>query len=87
VAKCAALLQRRVSVVIVDLVTTRHFNLYGELLELLEQSDPALAPEPPGTYAVACRWTHPGTPLVVHFTINGRVTNSWMQSLCWEFRR
>jgi hypothetical protein len=63
VAKCAALLQRRVSVVIVDLVTTRHFNLYGALLELLAQSDPALAPEPPGTYAVACRWTHPGTPL------------------------
>jgi hypothetical protein len=63
VAKCAALLQRRVSIVIMDLVTTRHFNLYGELLELLQQSDPALAPEPPGTYAVACRWTHPGTPL------------------------
>jgi hypothetical protein len=63
VAKCAALVQRRVSVVIVDLVTTRHFNLYGELLEYLEQSDPALAPEPPATYAVACRWTHPGTPL------------------------
>jgi hypothetical protein len=47
----------------VDLVTTRLFNLYGELLELLEQSDPALSPEAPGTYAVACRWTHPGTPL------------------------
>jgi hypothetical protein len=62
VAKCAALLQQRVAIVIVDLVTTRHFNLYDELLELLELSDPALSPGPPGIYAVSCRWTHPGTP-------------------------
>ena len=57
VAKCAALLQQRVSVAIVDLVTTRQFNLYGDLLELLGQTDPALAPEPPSLYATACRWT------------------------------
>ena len=44
VAKCAALLQEQVSVTIVDLVTTRHFNLYGELLELIGETDPALAP-------------------------------------------
>src|SRR5438067_3413927 len=47
VAKCAALLRERVSVVIVDVVTTRNFNLYGELLELIGQSDPILSPEPP----------------------------------------
>ena len=34
VAKCAALLQRQVSVALVDLVTTRRFNLYVDLLEL-----------------------------------------------------
>ena len=33
VAKCAALLLDRVSVTIVDLVTTRTPNLYGELME------------------------------------------------------
>jgi hypothetical protein len=55
-AKCAALLQQRVSVAIVDLVTTRQFNLYGELLELIGQADPSLAPEPPPLYAAACRW-------------------------------
>ena len=44
VAKCAALLQEQVSVTIVDVVTTRHFNLYGELLELIGGTDPALAP-------------------------------------------
>jgi hypothetical protein len=55
VAKCAALLQNRVSVAIIDLVTTRDFNLYGELLELIEQTDPFLEPEPPPLYAVACR--------------------------------
>jgi hypothetical protein len=57
VAKCAALLQEQVSVTVVDLVTTRHFNLYGDLLTLVELTDPALPPEPPPLYAVACRGT------------------------------
>src|SRR5207249_3571872 len=34
-AKCAGLLRERVSVVIVDVVTTRTPNLYGELLDLI----------------------------------------------------
>lgn len=70
-AKCATLLQQKVSVILVDLVTVRHSNLYADLLELLGQSDPSLVPEPPPTYAVACRahemkqswqletWVHP----------------------------
>lgn len=57
VTKCAALLQQQVSVAIVDLITTRQFNLYGELLDLIGQSDPALSPEPPSLYATSCRWT------------------------------
>jgi hypothetical protein len=57
VCKCVALLQKLVSVTILDLVTTRNFNLYGELLELLGQTDPSLQPEPPPLYAVACRGT------------------------------
>jgi hypothetical protein len=57
VAKCAALLREQVSVTIVDLVTTRHFNLYGDLLELIGPTDPSLSPEPPPVYAVACRGT------------------------------
>jgi len=57
VAKCAALLQEQVSVTIVDVVTTRHFNLYGELLDLIGGTDPALAPEAPTVYAAACRGT------------------------------
>ncbi len=55
VAKCAALLQQRVCVSIVDLVTTRQFNLYAELLELIGQTDPAFGPAPPPTYAATCR--------------------------------
>jgi hypothetical protein len=55
VAKCFALLQARVSVTIVDLVSTRAANLYGELLESLGQFDPALAGGSPPLYAVACR--------------------------------
>ena len=57
VAKCTALLQQRVSVAVVDLVTTRQFNLYGDLLEVIGQADPALSPEPPPLYAAACRWS------------------------------
>jgi hypothetical protein len=60
VAKCAALLQSKVSVCIVDLVTTRKFNLYHDLLELIGQSDPSLGPESPAIYAVACRGTKRG---------------------------
>jgi hypothetical protein len=78
VAKCLALLQNQVCVAIVDLVTTRNFNLYGELLAWIGQTDPCLGPEPPSLYAVACRprrtgeawllegWAHPltvGRPL------------------------
>jgi hypothetical protein len=55
VAMCAALLQQHVSVTIVDLVTTRNFNLYRDLLELIGQADPSLGPEPPPLYAVASR--------------------------------
>jgi hypothetical protein len=56
VATCIGLLRQHVSVAIVDLVTTRHFNLYSDLLELLGQSDPSLAPKAPPLYASACRW-------------------------------
>ncbi|HLW65350.1 MAG TPA: DUF4058 family protein [Gemmataceae bacterium] len=55
VAKCAALLQKNVSVSIIDLITTRHFNLYTDLLELIGRTDPAMSPAPPPIYAVTCR--------------------------------
>ena len=53
--KCAALLQKRVCVSILDLVTTRQFNLYADLLDLIGQTDPSLAPTPPPIYAATCR--------------------------------
>jgi len=55
VAKCATLLQKRVCVSIVDVVTTRQFNLYTELLEFSGLSDPAFGPSPPPIYAATCR--------------------------------
>ncbi len=55
VAKCAALLQNGVSVVIVDLVTTRQFNLYAEVLEFMGFADSSFEPRP--LYAAACRGT------------------------------
>ena len=61
VAKCAALLRQSVSVVLVDLVTARDFNLYAELLDWVGERDPALSAGPPATYAVAARWRPHGT--------------------------
>lgn len=55
VAKCAAFLQKQVSVTIVDLVTIPGGNLYAELLDFIGQSDPLLGEQPTETYAVACR--------------------------------
>jgi hypothetical protein len=60
VAKCEALLRQGVSVAIVDLVTSRHFNLYAELLELIGQRDASLGDGPPAIYAAACRWIERG---------------------------
>ena len=55
VTKCAALLQKGVCVSIVDVVTVRQFNLYGELLERIGRLDPALGEQPPYLYAVTMR--------------------------------
>ncbi len=55
VAKCAALLRQQVSVSIVDVVTVRPFNLYGELLDSMGQVDPSVPAEPPSVYAATCR--------------------------------
>lgn len=79
VAKCAALLAQDVCVAIVDVVTTRQFNLYADLLELIGENDPALTSGPPPQYGAVCRfrrddddtpwletWAHPfvvGQPL------------------------
>lgn len=56
VAKCAALLRQHVSILLVDLVTARDFNLYAELLEWIGEQDQSLGDHPPATYGVACCW-------------------------------
>jgi hypothetical protein len=72
VAKCAALFQQRVTVVIVDLVTVRDFNLYADLLELIGQADPSLGESPGSLYTVACRW---------RATDRTRLLESWYEPL------
>lgn len=54
-AKCATLLQKGVCVSIVDVVTIRRFNLYGEVLTLAHCADPSLGSDPASIYAVTCR--------------------------------
>src|SRR5205085_871471 len=53
--KCAALLQKGVAVSIVDVVTTRQFNLYAELMTFIGHPDPTMRVEPPHLYAASCR--------------------------------
>jgi hypothetical protein len=60
VAKCAAMLQKGVAVSIVDVVMTRRFNLYADLMAFIGQSDPTLGPEPPPLYAASGRWAPKG---------------------------
>lgn len=59
-AKCQSLLKKGVSVSVVDLVTSKDFNLYSDLLALVGERDATLGPEPPATYAAACRWVPRG---------------------------
>src|SRR5262249_31939197 len=59
-AKCAAYLQAGVSVVVVDIVTNRHGNMFAALLDQL-----GLAPGEnchAGLYAAACRSLPPDEP-------------------------
>ena len=60
VSKVAALLKHDVCVSIVDVVSTSDFNLYAELMNFLESSDPALGGDPPPMYAVTVRMRREG---------------------------
>ena len=60
VTKCAALLQECVSVIIVDIVTVRRFNLYDALLDQLGHSSSTDEHTAPALYAAACRATKNG---------------------------
>ena len=72
VAKCAALLQERVCVGIIDLVSHRAANLYHELLECLGEPDPAAPDEAIALYAATNRATKRDANWLIE---------SWMQPL------
>lgn len=55
VAKCAGYLASGVGLVVVDVVTTKHFNLHAELADLLEFAPPRDFPADCDLYAVAYR--------------------------------
>jgi len=59
VAKCAAYLQQNVSVVIVDVVTTRRRHLYRELADFLGLNQTVRSAVPANLYAVALRTIRP----------------------------
>ncbi len=61
VGKCAALLQNGIAVSIVDLVTTRQFNLYAELMNFVGHPDRTMSVVAPHLYAASCRWVRRGT--------------------------
>jgi hypothetical protein len=60
VCKCAALLRKGVAVTVVDLVTTRHFNLYAQMMAFVGHPDPTMVPDKPWIYAASCRWVSDG---------------------------
>jgi hypothetical protein len=54
-AKCAGYLQRGIGLIVLDIVTSRHFNLHNELIESLRLADPFTMPGDAFLYAVAYR--------------------------------
>lgn len=54
-SKVAAFLEHGVCVSIVDVVSTRDFNLYAELLSFVASGDPALGDHPSPIYAATVR--------------------------------
>ena len=58
-ARLATLPPKQVCVSVVDLVTIRQFNLYADLLKLIDRNDPQLGPTPPNLYAVTIRSRKP----------------------------
>jgi hypothetical protein len=65
VGKCASLMRKGVAVSIVDLVTTRHFNLYAELMTFVGHPDPTMKADSPHLYAATCRWLLRGPPAIL----------------------
>lgn len=53
--KCASYLSQGISVIIVDIVTSRRANLHNEILQLIEGSDTLQLPPESNLYAVAYR--------------------------------
>lgn len=72
VAKCGAILQKRVSLTIIDFVTDNSANLYAELMGTLGLTDPSLDDSPSPIYVVTIR---------VRLTRKGRVLESWFNPL------
>lgn len=54
-AKCDVYLQRRVGLILVDVVTSRRANLHDELVRLRGHDEAFLFPDPPAIYAAAYR--------------------------------
>ena len=52
-AKCASYLQRGIGLMILDIVTSRHFNLHNEMVQLLDLGDGFSMPPDAVLYAVA----------------------------------
>jgi hypothetical protein len=65
IGKCAALLHNSVAVSIIDLVTTRQFNLYAELRTFVGHADPTMRGESPHLYAASCHWVRQGQKAVL----------------------
>ncbi len=72
VSKVAALLKHDICVSIVDVVSTSDFNLYADLMDFLQSTDPDLGDDPRPMYAVTLR---------LRYENHRRLMDNWYHSL------
>jgi hypothetical protein len=58
-AKCLSYLGKGIGLVVIDIVTERHWNLHNELVRIGKKGDKFLMPDDPWLYAAAYRPVHP----------------------------
>ncbi|MDY3552566.1 DUF4058 family protein [Gemmata sp. JC717] len=54
-AKCLSYLGKGIGLVVIDIVTSRHWNLHNELVRIAKHDDKFLMPDDPWTYVTAYR--------------------------------
>jgi hypothetical protein len=79
--KCASYLVQGIGLIVVDIVTHRHFNLHDEIVRLLPEGAAFLFPAAPGLYATAYRPIRRGTDEQIEVWWQSLVVNQPLPTL------